>query len=59
MKIKQSSILLSLLSAVLVTQVVSAAPDTVINGRATSGKAQPNDTGYWKELTWMTEDDFN
>ncbi|WP_372847055.1 sulfatase/phosphatase domain-containing protein, partial [Pontiella sp.] len=28
-------------------------------GRSTPGAAQPNDTGYWKDLTWMTEKEYN
>ncbi|YCM42779.1 sulfatase-like hydrolase/transferase [Verrucomicrobiaceae bacterium 227] len=32
--------------------------EIVVNGRTTPGSVQPNDTGYWKELTWMTEADF-
>nr|WP_246114658.1 arylsulfatase [Rubripirellula tenax] len=30
----------------------------VANGRTTPGEVQPNDTGYWKSLSWMTEADF-
>ncbi|WP_348534082.1 MULTISPECIES: arylsulfatase [unclassified Lentimonas] len=30
----------------------------VLNGRTTPGAVQPNDTGYWKELTWMNRSDF-
>ncbi len=33
--------------------------EIVINGRTTPGAVQPNDTGYWKDLTWMTADDFS
>lgn len=28
----------------------------VANGRTTPGKAQANDTGWWKDLTWMKPD---
>lgn len=27
----------------------------VCNGRTTPGAKQPNDTGYWNDLTWLTE----
>ena len=27
----------------------------VRNGRTTPGPAQPNDTGWWKDLVWMDE----
>jgi arylsulfatase A len=27
----------------------------VCNGRTTPGAKQPNDTGYWKDLTWLSE----
>ena len=30
----------------------------VSNGRTTPGAAQSNDTGYWKDLTWMTADQY-
>ena len=29
--------------------------DVVLNGRTTSGAVQKNDTGHWKDLTWITE----
>jgi len=29
--------------------------DIVRNGRTTAGAKQNNDTGYWEDLTWMTE----
>jgi arylsulfatase A len=28
-------------------------------GRSTPGAVQPNDTGYWDDLTWMTEAQYN
>jgi arylsulfatase A len=31
----------------------------VIDGRSTPGAKQPNDTGWWKDLTWITEAQFN
>lgn len=30
----------------------------VRNGRSTPGAPQANDTGYWTDLTWMTEADY-
>jgi arylsulfatase A len=30
----------------------------VLQGRTTPGAPQPNDTGYWKDLTWLGEADF-
>lgn len=30
----------------------------VTTGRTTPGKAQPNDTGHWKDLTWITEKEY-
>ena len=32
--------------------------EIVVNGRTTPGTPQHNDTGYWKQLTWMTEEAF-
>lgn len=30
----------------------------VLRGRTSAGKPQPNDTGYWPELTWITADEY-
>ena len=30
----------------------------IASGRTTPGQAQPNDTGWWKDLTWMTEAEY-
>jgi arylsulfatase A len=30
----------------------------VIRGRTSTGQSQPNDTGYWQDLNWITEDDY-
>ncbi|CAA6679916.1 MULTISPECIES: arylsulfatase [unclassified Lentimonas] len=30
----------------------------VVSGRTTLGAPQPNDTGYWKELSWMDEEQY-
>ena len=32
--------------------------DIVLNGRTTPGKSQNNDTGHWKDLTWIKESDY-
>jgi arylsulfatase A len=32
--------------------------DIVRNGRTTPGQTQNNDTGWWKDLTWMTEEEY-
>ena len=32
--------------------------DIVCNGRTTPGAAQPNDTGHWKDLTWVTATEY-
>lgn len=31
----------------------------VTQGRTTPGSPQPNDTGYWKDLSWMTKHEFD
>ena len=31
----------------------------VINGRTTVGAPQPNDTGYWNDLTWIDEETYS
>ncbi|MDB4419066.1 sulfatase-like hydrolase/transferase, partial [bacterium] len=30
----------------------------VTNGRTTLGNSQSNDTGYWKDLTWIAEEEY-
>lgn len=30
----------------------------VLKGRSTEGEAQPNDTGWWDDLTWIPEADY-
>ncbi|WP_299668792.1 arylsulfatase [uncultured Polaribacter sp.] len=30
----------------------------IINGRTTPGKNQPNDTGYWDDLTWISKQEY-
>jgi arylsulfatase A len=31
----------------------------VVKGRTTPGATQPNDTGHWKDLTWITQEQYN
>lgn len=33
--------------------------EIVCNGRTTPGTKQPNDTGYWNDLTWLSEARYN
>ena len=33
--------------------------DIVCNGRSTPGTKQPNDTGYWSDLTWLTRSQYD
>lgn len=33
--------------------------DIVLNGRTTEGARQPNDTGYWDHLTWITQSQYD
>ena len=42
-----------------VQQLKKKITELVVNGRTTPGTVQANDTGYWKELSWMTEAEFN
>jgi len=30
----------------------------ICNGRTTPGTRQPNDTGHWKDLTWIQPDEY-
>ncbi|MFG0290831.1 MAG: arylsulfatase [Rhodopirellula sp. JB044] len=32
--------------------------DIITSGRTTPGPAQPNDSGYWEDLVWMTEKQY-
>jgi arylsulfatase A len=43
----------------VVDQLKKKALDIVLNGRTTKGPVQRNDTGYWKDLTWITEADYD
>ena len=37
----------------IVERLTHAATQIVVSGRSTSGPAQPNDTRYWSDLTWI------
>ncbi|RMF43515.1 MAG: arylsulfatase [Planctomycetota bacterium] len=37
----------------IVAQLQEAITKIVLDGRTTQGPAQPNDTGYWADLTWI------
>jgi arylsulfatase A len=39
----------------LVSRLQKKATAIVLNGRSTPGAAQPNDTGYWQDLKWISE----
>jgi arylsulfatase A len=43
----------------VVRRLTNKITEIVCNGRTTSGPAQPNDTGYWRDLAWIGEGDFN
>ena len=34
------------------------ATDIVVNGRTTAGPICKNDTGYWNDLNWMSEEQY-
>lgn len=38
-----------------VEELQQQATEIVLKGRTTPGAVQANDTGYWKDLTWITE----
>jgi arylsulfatase A len=42
----------------VVKRLTQSGTKIVAQGRTTPGSASPNDTGYWKDLTWMTESDY-
>ena len=48
----------TLVAADIVQRLTGKITDIVPNGRTTVGKRQPNDTGHWKDLTWMTATDY-
>lgn len=41
-----------------VKQLTTKITQIVSRGRTTDGDIQPNDTDYWDDLTWMTEDQY-
>lgn len=43
----------------IVKELLQKANNMVLNGRTTEGKVQSNDTGYWENLTWITEVEYN
>ena len=42
----------------IVTELTKKSSDIVLNGRTTAGPVQMNDTEYWKDLTWITEEEY-
>jgi arylsulfatase A len=42
-----------------VESMTAAMNQLILNGRSTPGPPQPNATGYWDDLGWMTEAEFN
>lgn len=42
-----------------VSKMTAQINDLIAKGRSTPGQAQPNDTGYWKQLSWLKEGDYN
>ena len=39
-------------------RLVNTLTSIVVNGRTTAGAKQPNDTPYWPDLTWMSEEQY-
>ncbi|WP_231602827.1 sulfatase family protein [Neorhodopirellula pilleata] len=42
----------------VVDRLTNAINQIITRGRTTLGPPQPNDTGYWKDLSWITADRF-
>ena len=42
-----------------VNMLTKALNTIITQGRTTPGAAQPNDTGYWKQLSWLTKEEYN
>lgn len=42
-----------------VKRLTQKAADIILNGRTTPGAVQPNDTGYWDHLTWITQEQYD
>lgn len=43
----------------VVSRLQSVITDIVCQGRTTPGEGQTNDTGYWDDLTWLTEAEYD
>ena len=43
----------------MVAQLKKRISEIIARGRTTEGSVQPNDTGYWKDLNWMTEAEYD
>jgi arylsulfatase A len=43
----------------IVGQLKRKGTDIVLNGRTTNGPVQRNDTGHWKDLTWVTKAEYD
>jgi len=41
-----------------IEQLKTAATSIVVSGRTTPGLPQENETGYWKDLTWIPESEY-
>ena len=39
-------------------RLMKSATEAILNGRTTPGSAQPNDTGWWNDLTWISEQEY-
>lgn len=42
-----------------VQQLTAQINEIIAEGRTTGGSPQANDTGYWKDLTWISKQQFN
>ncbi|MEM7477905.1 MAG: hypothetical protein AAF483_23205, partial [Planctomycetota bacterium] len=42
----------------IVSDLTAEISAIVTRGRSTAGKNQANETGYWADLKWMTESEF-
>ena len=42
----------------IVTELTTKLSQIITLGRSTPGTPQPNDTGYWKTLAWLTEEQY-
>ena len=49
---------LAIQNPAVVKELTSQLTGSVVRGRTSAGPAQPNDTGYWKDLSWMTEAEY-